>query len=52
VVLLLEKVLVSWSLAKDEHGGHQDLRGSDHRSAIPYVHGIMELYCSSLALLT
>jgi hypothetical protein len=22
----------------DERGGHQDLRGSDHRSVIPYVH--------------
>jgi hypothetical protein len=25
-------------LAVDEQGGHQDLRGSDHRSVTPYVH--------------
>jgi hypothetical protein len=29
VVLLLEGTLVSWSLVTDEHGGHEDLRGSD-----------------------
>jgi hypothetical protein len=23
----------------DEQGGHEDLYGSGHRSAIPYVHG-------------
>jgi hypothetical protein len=23
----------------DEHGGHRDLRGSGHRSVIPYIHG-------------
>jgi hypothetical protein len=28
VILLLGMVLVSWSLAIDEHGGHEDLRGS------------------------
>jgi hypothetical protein len=28
VVLLLKRVLVSWSLAMDEHGEHEDLRGS------------------------
>jgi hypothetical protein len=39
VVLLLEGVLVSWSLAMDEHGGHEDLRGLGRRSVIPYVHG-------------
>jgi hypothetical protein len=50
VVLLLERVLLSWSLAMDEHGEHEDLRGSDRQSGIPYVHGRMELYCSSLAL--
>jgi hypothetical protein len=48
VVLLLEGVLVSWSLAIDEHGGHKDLRGSGRRSVIPYVYGRTELYCSSL----
>ncbi len=34
VVLLLERVLVSWSLAMDERGGHEDLRGSGRRSVI------------------
>jgi hypothetical protein len=48
VVLLLERALVSWSSAIDEHG---DLCGSGRRSVIPYVHGRMELYCSSLAFL-
>jgi hypothetical protein len=52
VVLLLEGVLISWSLAMDERGGHEDLRGSGHRSVIPYVHGRTELYCSSLAFLS
>jgi hypothetical protein len=41
-------LLVSWSLAMDERGGHKDLRGSGHRSIIPYIHGRTELYCSSL----
>jgi hypothetical protein len=50
VVLLLERVLVSWSLAMDERGKHQNLRGSGHRSVIPYVNGRTELYCSSLQL--
>jgi hypothetical protein len=44
VVPLLEEALVSWSLAMDEHGGHEDLRGLGHRSVIPYVHGRTELY--------
>jgi hypothetical protein len=48
VVLLLEGVLVSWSLAMDERGGREDLRSSDRQSVIPYVHGRTELYCSSL----
>jgi hypothetical protein len=48
VVLLLKGVLVSWSLAMDERGGHEDLHGSGRRSVIPYVHGRSELYCSSL----
>jgi hypothetical protein len=26
-------------LAIREHSGHEDLRGSGHRSVIPYVHG-------------
>jgi hypothetical protein len=52
VVLLLERVLVSWSLAMDERGGHEDLRGSGRRSVIPYVHGRTELYCSSLPYLS
>jgi hypothetical protein len=50
VVLLLESALVSWLLVMDEHGGHQYLRGSGHRSVTPYIHGRMGLYCSSLAL--
>jgi hypothetical protein len=52
VVLLLEGALVSWSLALDERSGHEDLRGSGHRSVIPYVHGRIELYCSSLPFLS
>jgi hypothetical protein len=52
VVLLLEGALVSWSLAMDERGGHKDLRGSGHRSVIPYVHGRTEIYCSSLPCLS
>jgi hypothetical protein len=50
VVLLLEEVLVSWSLAMHECNGHEDLCGSSHRSVIPYVHGRTELYFSSLVL--
>jgi hypothetical protein len=52
VVLLLEGALISWSLAMDEHSGHEDLRDSSRRSVIPYVHGRMELYCSSLSYLS
>jgi hypothetical protein len=48
VVLLLEGAVVCWSLAMDERGGHEDLRGLARRSVIPYVHERMELYCSSL----
>jgi hypothetical protein len=48
MVLLIELALVSWSPAMDERGGHEDLRGSSHRSVIPYVHGRTELYYSSL----
>jgi hypothetical protein len=52
VVLFLEGVVVSWSLAMDEYGGHKDLCGSGHRSVIPYVHRRTELYCSSLPYLS
>jgi hypothetical protein len=48
VLLLLERDLVSWSLAMDERVGHEDLCGSGHWSIIPYVHGRTEMYCSSL----
>jgi hypothetical protein len=48
VVLLLKRDLVSWLLAIDECDGHEDLCGSGHRSVIPYIHGRIELYCSSL----
>jgi hypothetical protein len=47
VVLLLERTLISWSLAMDERGGHEDLCGSDRWNVIPYVHERTELYCSS-----
>jgi hypothetical protein len=49
VVLLLEGDLVSCSLAMDERSGHKDLCGSGRQSVIPYVHGRIELYCSSLS---
>jgi hypothetical protein len=45
VVLLLEGASVSWSLATDERGRHEDLRDSSRRSVIPYIHGRTELYC-------
>jgi hypothetical protein len=51
VILLLERVLVSWSLAIDERDGHEDLRGSGHRSVISYVHVRTDLYYSSLPCL-
>jgi hypothetical protein len=38
---LLERAQVYRMLAPDERSGHQDLRGSGHRSVIPYVHGRM-----------
>jgi hypothetical protein len=50
MVLLLDGVLVFWSLGMDERGRHEDLRGLAHRSIIPYIHGRTELYCSSLTL--
>jgi hypothetical protein len=37
-----------WSLAMDERGEHEDLRGFSRRSVIPYVHKRIELYCSSM----
>jgi hypothetical protein len=52
VVFLLEGTLVSWSLAMDERGGHEDLRGSGRRSVITYIHGRTDLYCSSLPCLS
>jgi hypothetical protein len=52
VVLLLEGDLISWSLAMNERDGHEDLRGLDRRSIIPYAHGRTELYCSSLPCLS
>jgi hypothetical protein len=48
MVLLLEWASVSWSLAMDERGRYEDLRGSGHRSVIPYVHERTEFYCSRL----
>jgi hypothetical protein len=50
VVLLLEGLRSHEMLAMREYGGHEDLCGSGHRSAIPYVHGRMELYCCVLVL--
>jgi hypothetical protein len=52
VVLLWGKTLASWLLVMDERGGHQDLCGSGHRSVIPYEHGRIELYCTSLPCLS
>jgi hypothetical protein len=49
MVLLLERDLVSWSLAIDERGGHGDLHSSSRRSVISYVHGRTDFYCSSLS---
>jgi hypothetical protein len=50
VVHLLEGAFVSWSLAMDEHGGHDDLCGSGRLSVIPYVHGRTELYFARACL--
>jgi hypothetical protein len=52
VIFLLEETLIPWSLALDECGGHKDLRGSVHRSVIPYIHRRTELYCTSLSCLS
>jgi hypothetical protein len=51
VVLLFGRTLASLSLAIDERGGRQDLRGSGCRSVIPYVHGRTGLYCLSMPCL-
>jgi hypothetical protein len=47
-----ERALVSWSLAMDERGGHEDLCGSGRWSVLPYIHRRIELYCSSLPYLS
>jgi hypothetical protein len=36
---LLERAKIAQTLAMEEHGGHENLRGSGRRSVIPYVHG-------------
>jgi hypothetical protein len=50
VVLLWGMPLASWLLALGEREGHEDLRGSDRLSVIPYVHGRTELYCAQACL--
>jgi hypothetical protein len=50
VVLLRGRHLASWLLALGERGGHDDLRGSDRLSVIPYVYGRTELYCAQSCL--
>jgi hypothetical protein len=52
VVLLLKRVLVTWSLAIDERDGHKDICGLGCRNIIPYVHERMELYYLSLTCLS
>jgi hypothetical protein len=52
VVLLLKGALVSWSLAIDERGRHEDLYGPGRRIIIPNVHEKTELNCSSLPYLS
>jgi hypothetical protein len=44
MVLLLDGILVSWSLALGERDGHDDLCGSDRLNIISYVHGRTKLY--------
>jgi hypothetical protein len=39
VVFLLEGFISYKLLVIGEYGGHEDLRGSDRQSVIPYVHG-------------
>jgi hypothetical protein len=48
VILLLKEDLVSWSLAMDKRGEHEDLYDSDRRSVISYVHERTGSYCSSV----
>jgi hypothetical protein len=50
MILLLERDLVFWSSAMDEHGEHKDLHGLGPRSVIPYIYGRIELYCPRLTL--
>jgi hypothetical protein len=52
MVLLWGRPLASWLLALGEHDGHEDLHGSGRWSVIPYIHGRMELYYSSLPCLS
>jgi hypothetical protein len=52
MVILLNMTLVSWSLAMNEHGGYEDLRGLSRRSALPYIHGRTGLYCSNMSCLS
>jgi hypothetical protein len=51
VILSLERTLVTWPLAIDARGVHEDLRGSGRQSVIPYIHERTVLYCSSLSYL-
>jgi hypothetical protein len=50
VVLLWGRPLASWLFAPGERGGHDDLRGLDRLSVIPYVHRRTELYCAQACL--
>jgi hypothetical protein len=50
MVLLWGMPLASWLLALGERSGHDDLRGLDRLSIIPYVHEITELYCAQACL--
>jgi hypothetical protein len=49
VFLLLERDLISWSLATDERSGYKDLCGSSRRSVIPCIHG--ESCCITVCVL-
>jgi hypothetical protein len=50
VVFLWGRSLASWLLALGEPGEHNDLRGLDRLSVIPYVHGRTELYYAKTCL--